>query len=123
MWTALWTILPTPPAPHFRNLPSGCHQYMPVSLCCFHIIATLVQAAALWGTPGAEVSRRDLQSLETAVLHSLWGTSRPGRAKEIIFVLLVQGNRVSPLMKITYDRVCWLLTVARTPGTLQVVVH
>ena len=88
-----------------------------------HIIATLVQAAALWGTPGAEVSRRDLQSLETAVLHSLWGTSRPGRAKEIIFVLLVQGHRVSPLMKITYDRVCWLLTVARTPGTLHVVVH
>ena len=41
-----------------------------------HIIATLVQAAALWGTPGAEVSRRDLQSLETAVLHSLRGTSR-----------------------------------------------
>ena len=53
------------------------------------IIATLVQAAALWGTPGAEVSRKDLQSLETAVLHSLWGTSRPRRAKEIIFVLLV----------------------------------
>ena len=88
-----------------------------------HIIATLVQAAALWGTPGAEVSRRDLQSLETAVLHSLWGTSRPGRAKEIIFVLLVQGHRVSPHMKITYDRVCWLLAVARTPGTLQVVVQ
>ena len=39
-----------------------------------HIIATLVQAAALLGTPGAEVSRKDLQSLETAVLHSLWGT-------------------------------------------------
>ena len=88
-----------------------------------HIIATLVQAAALWGTPGAEVSRRDLQSLETAVLHSLWGTSRPGRAKEIIFVLLVQGHRVSPHMKTTYDRVCWLLAVARTPGTLQVVVQ
>ena len=88
-----------------------------------HIIATLVQAAALWGTPGAEVSRRDLQSLETAVLHSLWGTSRPGRAKEIIFVLLVQGHRVSPHMKITYDRVCWLLAVARTPGTLQPVVQ
>ena len=85
-----------------------------------HIIATLVQAATLWGTPGAEVSRRDLQSLETAVLHSLWGTSRPGRAKEIIFVLLVQGHRVSPHMKTTYDRVCWLLAVARTPGTLQV---
>ena len=87
------------------------------------IIATLVQAAALWGTPGAQVSRKDLQSLETAVLHSLWGTSRPGRAKEIILVLLVQGHRVSPHMKITYDRVCWLLTVARTPGTLQVVVQ
>ena len=88
-----------------------------------HIIATLVQAAALWGTPGAEVSQKDLRSLETAVLHSLWGTSRPGRAKEIIFVLLVQGHRVSPHMKVTYDRVCWLLTVARTPRTLQVVVQ
>ena len=83
-----------------------------------HIIATLVQAAALWGTPGAEVSRRDLQSLETAVLHSLWGTSRPGRAKEIIFVLLVQGHRVSPHMKITYDRVCWLLRARQAPFRL-----
>ena len=38
-------------------------------------------------------------------------------------MLLVQGHRVSPYIKTTYDRVCWLLAVARTPGTLQVVVQ
>ena len=59
----------------------------------------------------------------TAVLHSLWGTSKPGRAKEIIFVLLVHGHRISPHTKATYNKACWLLAVARTPGTLQVVVQ
>ena len=46
---------------------------------------------------------------------------RPGKAKEVIFVL--PGYLISPVMKPTYDKISGLATVATSPRTLHGVVH
>ena len=50
---------------------------------------------------------------------SLWGKYRPTRAKEIIYTLFTPGHMVSPIMKVAYDRIVWLIKVAQMPGDLQ----
>ena len=86
-------------------------------------IATQAIAARLYGVELADVSLRDLSLLETIIMGLLWGKTRLGRAKEAFFTLLVKGHRVLPRMRTTYLRVLWLTWVARTPGTVHVLVQ
>ena len=62
-----------------------------------------------------------VSSLESAIMGAIWGPSRPCRAKEMVFVLLLPGHRFAPLVVIPYRRMCWLAHLARNPGTAQTV--
>ena len=52
---------------------------------------------------------------------AIWGPSRPCRAKEVVFALLLPGHRVAPSMAIPYRRMCWLAQIACTPGTTHTI--
>ena len=45
------------------------------------IVAVMVPAAGLYGVELAEAGLKHIAGLDTAVMHALWGTSRPCRAK------------------------------------------
>ena len=81
------------------------------------IVAVMVLAAGLYGVELAEAGLKHIAGLDAAVMHALWGTSRPCRPKEIVFALLVPGQRVAPSMVVPYRRICWLARMARTRGT------
>ena len=85
------------------------------------IVAVMVLAAGLYGVELAEAGLKHIVGMDTAVMHALWGTSRPCRAKEIVFALLVPGHRVAPSMMVPYRRICWLARMARTRGTPQTI--
>ena len=74
------------------------------------VVAVMILAAGLYGAELADVTTRHAMGLEAAVLHMLWGPTRPCRAKEIVFALLVPGHSVAPTMLIPYKRACWLQT-------------
>ena len=50
----------------------------------------------------------DLAWLETQTVRAIWGPTRPGRAKEVVFSLLTPGHRTSPTMQTKYKRLVWL---------------
>ena len=79
-------------------------------------ISTLVTPRALHGVAVASVREPDLRGLETAVVRALWGATRVSRAKEVIFTVLSKGHRVSPVMHTRYERLLWLVCVARWPA-------
>ena len=83
------------------------------------IVAVMILAAGLYGAELADVTMKHAMGLEAAVLHILWGPTKPCRAKEIVFALLVPGHRMAPTMLIPYKRACWLANLARTRGTPQ----
>ena len=88
-----------------------------------HAVSTLVTPLSLHGVAVAPVTDRDLKGLETMVLQAVWGATRLSRAKEVVFVVLMQGHRISPVMHTRYERVLWMTRIARTPGPVQVVVQ
>ena len=81
----------------------------------------MIVAATLFGVELADVAPRDVSSLESAIMTAIWGPSRPCRAKEVVFALLLPGHRVAPSMVVPYKRMCWLAHIARVPGTAQTV--
>ena len=97
-----------------RTLPVGFDRKATVA-------AVMIVAATLFGVELADISLRDISSLETAIMIAMWGPSRPCTAKELVFALLLPGHRVLPSMVVPYKRMCWLAQIARTPGTAQIV--
>ena len=83
-------------------------------------ISTLVTPLALHGVAVAPVTEPDLRGLETAVVRALWGAARLSQAKEVIFIVLSNGHRVSPIMHMRYERLLWLACLPRRPGVTQV---
>ena len=83
------------------------------------IVAVMILAAGLYGAELVDVTMKRAMGLAAAVLHMLRGPTRPCRAKEIVFALVVPGHRVAPTMLIPYKRACWLASLARTRGTPQ----
>jgi hypothetical protein len=83
------------------------------------VIATLSMPAGLHAVELADVADRDLARLDSAVLKTLWGTSRPCRAKEAVMIFLCPGHRIFPSMIGDYLRLTWLAERARVPGELQ----
>ena len=88
-----------------------------------HAASTLVTPLSLHGVAVAPVTDRDLKGLETMVLQAVWGATRLSRAKEVVFVVVTQGHRISPVMHTRYERVLWMTRIARTPGPVQVLVQ
>ena len=85
------------------------------------IVAIMVLAAGLYGVQLAEAGLKHIVGLDTAVMHALWGTSSPCRAKEIVFALWAPGHRGAPSMVVPYHTICWLARMARTRGTPQTI--
>ena len=101
-----------------RRLP-----HLPTFRRRVHAVSTLVTPLSLHGVAVAPVTDRDLKGLETMVLQAVWGATRLSRAKEVVFVVLTQGHRISPVMHTRYERVLWMTRIARTPGPVQVLVQ
>ena len=97
-----------------RTIPGGFDRKATVA-------AVMIVAAALFGVELADISWRDASSLESAIMGAIWRPSRPCRAKEIVFTLLLPGHGVAPSVVIPYKRMCWLAHLARNPGTPQTV--
>ena len=97
-----------------RTIPGGFDRKATVA-------AVMIVAATLFGVELADVAPRDVSSLESAIMTAIWGPSRPCRAKEVVFALLLPGHRVAPSMVVPYKRMCWLANIARVPGTAQVI--
>ena len=66
----------------------------------FNVRALLAQSAvvpkALYASTFTGVARRELATLQTAILKAIWGPGRALRCKEIVFTLLLQGHRADP---------------------------
>ena len=57
--------------------------------------------AGAYGVEVAPVSQQDLRSLDAAIMREVWGATRPGRAKEVVFCVLHQGHLMSASMRKT----------------------
>ena len=55
-------------------------------------VATLVLAVGLFGAGLADAAPTDLRALETQVLTDVSGSQRGGRAKEVVFAVLMKGH-------------------------------
>ena len=86
-------------------------------------VSTLVTPLALHRVAIALVMDRDLLGLETMVLRAVWGATRLSRAKEVVFVVLTPGHRISPVMHTRYERVLWMARIACTLGPVQVLMQ
>eukprot|EP00670_Eutreptiella_braarudii_P028733 CAMPEP_0174383954 /NCGR_PEP_ID=MMETSP0811_2-20130205/125596_1 /TAXON_ID=73025 ORGANISM="Eutreptiella gymnastica-like, Strain CCMP1594" /NCGR_SAMPLE_ID=MMETSP0811_2 /ASSEMBLY_ACC=CAM_ASM_000667 /LENGTH=232 /DNA_ID=CAMNT_0015537743 /DNA_START=156 /DNA_END=850 /DNA_ORIENTATION=+ len=60
------------------------------------IISTMITATGLHAAEIVPLQPKDLLPFETKVMQTIWGRSRPGRAKEIFFTLLCKGHRIAP---------------------------
>ena len=78
---------------------------------------------ALHGVAVAPVTDQDLLGRDTMVLRAVWGATRLSRAKEVVFVVLTPGHRISPVMHTRYERVLWMAPIAHTPGPIQILVQ
>ena len=87
------------------------------------VASTMIAAMGLYALEIVPSASQNLRRLETCLVRGLWGTSRPGRSKEVLFALLTPGHRISPLMGCTYMRICWLARIARSGGVLTVAVQ
>ena len=84
------------------------------------IISTMITATGLHAAEIVPLQPRDLLPFETKVMQTIWGRSRPGRAKEIFFTLLCKGHRIAPTLVLKYHRILWLSQLCRTRGAGQI---
>ena len=84
------------------------------------IISTMITATGLHASEIVPLRMRDLATFETRVIRTIWGPTRPGRAKEIFFSLLCKGHRISPIMVVKYSRLLWLSHLCRNRGPNQI---
>ena len=80
------------------------------------IISTMITATGLHAAEIVPLQPKDLLPFETKVMQTIWGRSRPGRAKEIFFTLLCKGHRIAPTLVLKYHRILWLSQLCRTRG-------
>ena len=83
-----------------RRLP-----HLPAFQRRVRVFSTLVTVLALHGVAVAPVTDRDLLGIETVVLRAVWGATTLSYAKEVVFVVLAPGHRISPVMHTRYERV------------------
>ena len=99
-----------------EELLSRVHGVQGGRACTAEAIATLVLAVGLFGAEVADITKTDLRKLETGVRRAAWGPCRGGRAKEVVFAVLMKGHKLSPLMKVSYMQVGWLIRADCKPG-------
>ena len=70
------------------------------------VAAVMIVVVALFGVELADIAQRDVSSMEAAIMSAIWGPSRPCRAKELVFTLLMPGHRVASSMVVPDKRMC-----------------
>ena len=80
----------------------------------------MVTATGLHAAEIVPLQPKDLLPFETKVMQTIWGRSRPGRAKEIFFTLLRKGHPIAPTLVLKYHRMVWLSQLCRTRGAGQI---
>ena len=80
------------------------------------VVSTMITAAGLHAAEIVPLQPKSLSSFETKIITTIWGPSRPARAKEIVFCLLCAGHRIAPTLIIPYQRALWLAKLCRTRG-------
>ena len=68
------------------------------------VARSLALAVAMHGVEPADI---DLARLKTRTIEAIRGLLRPGWAKEVVYCLLSQGHRTSPIMRMKYDKLAW----------------
>ena len=84
--------------------------------CRSTVASSLAMAAGVHGVQLVDIADVDLARLETQTVCAIWGPTRPGRAKEVVFSLLTPGHRTFPTMCTKYERLGWMAQLARVPG-------
>ena len=74
----------------------------------------MITATGLNAVEIVPLKPKSLSSFETKIITTIWGPSRPARAKEIVFCLLRAGHRIAPTLIIPYQRAVWLAKLSRT---------
>ena len=82
-------------------------------------VAVMVNTAGLHALEVAHLHPKDLRKHETKVMKVIWGSTRPCRAKEVVFSFFVPGHRVAPTMVCSYLRMCWLARLCRARGPVM----
>ena len=80
------------------------------------VVSTMITATGLHAAEIVPLQPKSLSSFETKIITTIWGPSRPTRAKEIVFCLLCVGCRIAPTLIIPYQRAVWLAKLCRTRG-------
>ena len=68
------------------------------------VVATMVNATGLHASEIVAISQKDIKPFKTRILKAIWGASRPGRVKEIIFCLMCQAHIIAPSLLLPYAR-------------------
>ena len=84
------------------------------------VISTMITAIGLHAAEIVPLRPKDLLPFEAKVMKTIWGPSRPGKAKEIFFTLLCKGHRIAPTLVLKYHRILWLAQLCRTRGAGQI---
>ena len=84
------------------------------------VVATMVNATGLHASEIVAISQKDIRPFETQILKAIWGASRQGRAKEIIFCLMRQGHRIAPSLPVPCGRAVWLARLCKTRGPAMI---
>ena len=72
------------------------------------LLSALVMPATLYGSCVGGLSANSVNSLTTAVMRAVWGTTRKLRCRDIVLTLFVQGHLVDPRQAYTYQCLCTL---------------
>ena len=84
------------------------------------VISRMITATGLHAAEIVPLRPKDLLPFEAKVMKTIWGPSRPRRAKEIFFALLCKGHRIAPTLMLKYHRILWLEQLCRTRGAGQI---
>ena len=68
------------------------------------VVPTMVNATRLHASKIVPIYLKSVRPFETKIVRTIWGNSRPGRAKEIVFSILSARHRISPTLLIPYNR-------------------
>ena len=72
------------------------------------LLASLVLPSSLYGCSVSSIAHTQLNSLTSAVMRAVWGTTRKLRSKDVVLTLFVAGHLVDPRQAIVYQCLCTL---------------
>ena len=87
------------------------------------LISSLVLPASLYGACTGCIVSRSLESLTSAVMRAIWGTTRKLRCRDVVLTLFVPGHLVDPRQACVYQSLCALKKHLQKSPELKDVMH